>query len=207
MGTKRGGNGPLKPRILAAAVKGGTADATDLPEDERHVDADWLRALYLGRHRVTLDPRGPLLVGVHIDGDLDLSHTAITVPIRTRACTYYGRVDLTAATTRSVELRTAALDHVLAEGARIEGALQMTGATVHNRELALHLLRAELTGSALLDDRFRCAGSIIATGIRVGGQFNLAGATLTYGGPDAALALNGARISGSVRLSDGFSEK
>lgn len=193
----------LESLILHAATTGIDLDVRGLSDQDRCVDASFLRDLYLGRHGVALDPRGPGLAGLRVVGDLDLAHADITIPVRTKGCTF-DRIHLAHARTRAVGLVEASFEQFLGEGARVDGPLVLTGAKTWSTDLAVHLLRAEITGSTYLEG-LTCTGPIIATGVSIGGQLTLIGATLTYAGEEEqALARNGARVGGSVRLSDDF---
>ena len=134
-------------------MHGAVLDVADRPPADRHCASDFLRGLYLGSFDTPLDPRGPELVGVYIDGDLDLAQVDVPIPLRTRDCEFNGRVDLTGATTRAVRFDQARLVALIADGVDIRGefSLHNTALTGSGPDLALDLGSAQIRGGVFLN--------------------------------------------------------
>lgn len=185
-------------------MAGSVVDVRDLPEPDRHVSAEFLRELYLGRLNVALDPRGPVLVGVRVDGNLSLLYGHVAVPIRAVECFIDGVVDLTNATTSTVQLEFCRLRSLMAGRLQCGGMLGLssTELTADGGFPAVFLNGARIAGAVHLQDGFTCSEQVSAIGIQTGGQLNMRNAKLTS--TTLSLNLEQAEIRGGVFLHDAF---
>ncbi|ACI97829.1 hypothetical protein [Rhodospirillum centenum] len=147
------------------------------------VQASTIRALCLGLwDDVRLDPRGIHIVGVRIDGDLDLSEGTCIGPLKLRACHLTAPLRLWGATLPSLYLSASRLDAgLLADSVRI-------------------------TGDLVCDHGFRATGDLRLLGARVGGDMSFRTATLA-GGAMGALSADGVTVEGSLFCDEGFNAR
>jgi hypothetical protein len=193
----------LEAAILAASATGDIIDVRSWSEPDRHVAAEFLRALYLGREPVDIDPRGPALIGLIVDGDLDLRYATVDFPLHLVNCQLDGQLRLDHARTRSLRLDHVSTPRISAEALQLTGLLSMTGVTLSAPGgAALDLDGAEVTDSVLLHG-LNATGQVRAVGARVGGSWSMAGANLASTA-DFALGLDSAEISGAVFLNQHF---
>jgi hypothetical protein len=222
-------------QIRRAAISGQLLDLRLRTSTERTITANELRETIIDlaySDTVRPDPRGLQVAGLIVDGDLDLNWCTIGTPLKFESCTF-ARIGMEGATVRALSLSACSVNslrlvgveiasdvvldegfecagQVRAFGARIAGDLAMSGANLTHtgtgNDAALALDGAEISGGVFLTDGFECAGQVRLTGARIAGQLAMSGAKLTHTGTgnDAALALDGAEITGSVFLTDGF---
>ena len=205
-------------RIIASARSGTIADLTDLDHGQRHVDPEFLRRLYSGRHpdapAEELHPEGPTVVGAVVTSPFRLVSATTVIPVRLHDCDLAGifgealraphlsfrgstckRLDLNhAVITGSVHLDRFVCDgRISAGGVRIGGDLSLRDASLSGAGSggAANVLldRAEIAGSVFLDEKFLCAGQVRAGGTRIGGQLVAHDATFTSCGVGDAAPL------------------
>jgi hypothetical protein len=194
-------------RILAVATAGELADLTDLADEERIVDSEFLRDVCLGR-RASVDPRGLRICGATIDGSLDLSSCTVPFPLSFEATAFAAAPTFESARLRGLALnRSAVMGSLILRNARVDGDLRCRGATLANKgSVALVADGAEITGGVFLDGGFEATGDVRLPGARIGGQFSCERATLANE-KGVALTVDQAEIIGGVFLVGGFEAK
>ncbi len=210
--------------LLRAATAGEWADARsgddslDDPldsavwDDDRLVRAELLRWLCIDpRAQTMIDPKGIQLVGVRVDGVLDL--TGVTVPFGLcfEACAFTDQIVLEDATVPRLVLDGSHImglngngltvaSNILMRGVVSRGAVQLVHATV-GRDLDCRgaQLLLEGTGAAPKQD------ALIAEGLTVNGRVYLCAdsATQTEFRADREINLINASIGGKLNLSGG----
>lgn len=236
-----GASSSIIDQIAAHAVAGTVAtfleldDSEPLPPyddsrwDDFTVSGDDLAALLtdptLKRHH-----KGVRIVGLRIEGDLDLDEATLDRPLMLRRCQFgTNEVHLRDADARAINLSGSRCGGITAEGAtvtrnlvlgdgfsatgelclvgtNIGGELNCAGANLANLNgRALNVERAVIANSVFLGSNFSATGEIRLFATKIGSHLNCsAGANLTnLNGP--ALTADGAVIAGAVLFSGGFS--
>lgn len=152
-------------------------DQADTWDPDRRLPAAALRAVLTDRD-LAVDPRGLRINGAHILDPVDLENITFEHALHLTGCRIDHTIDLSGAT-----LRELCLDRSQTT------TLALDGATV--------------TGGVSARDGFRTEGMFRAAGASIGGQLNLAGATLVNPG-DIALTIDSATVTGGVYARDGF---
>ena len=188
-----------------------------------------------------LPPKGLVITGAKIVGALDLSACDCPARLVFFECKFDTQIDLRDARLRGLSLVGSSLNGLRADGLTVEGLLNMRdirssgavrflgatitgdlsllGATLENTGKggavagdALSLDRAQIGGSAFLDEGFSAKGAVRLLGATITGNLSLRGATLENTDKDGAaagyaLSLDRAQIGGSAFLDEGFSAK
>ncbi|QUR67458.1 hypothetical protein [Mycobacterium spongiae] len=193
---------------------------------DRRVPAAALRAV-LTCADLVVDSGGLRIRGARIIGALDLNHVVFRHPLYLIQCLLDETLCITGATILDLNLRGThlpgidmvrseitgsmfagdgfeAAGEIRASGAKIQGDLDVSGATLNNPEgCALNLDIAEIGGNLVAAGGFQANGEISALQAAIKGQLDLRGATLTN--PNGcALILNGAEIGSSVFAGEAF---
>ena len=164
--------------------------------------------------------------GARVIGEVDLSHAEVATTVRLRRCLVEDNVLLHFARTRTLQVETCVLASVRAQGASIEGALEITqsrvqcgiainGARVSHSVVlsgstiasdggpALNAERLEAGGSVFLRDGFQATGEVWLLGAQISGQLNCSQGQ--FENPNGvALGCDGANIRGGTFLHNGF---
>jgi hypothetical protein len=172
--------------------------------------------------------RGIQIVGMRIDGNLDLENAQITFPFLTTNCAFTGSILLRTARMRSLCLLNCSVKALNGNGAHIEGNVFLRGGFKAEGEVKftaatiggdLDFDGAQLTnpqGYALIADGANINGSVTLRQTKAVGQVSVAGAVISrnlscigaqLSNPKpsgCALNADGAKINGSVFLRYGF---
>ena len=174
-----------------------TGDATeDEPANggdwgpERQVRAEVLARLLCGEASVQPGEIGSVrLVGARIIGDLLLQDINVRHSLWLEGCHMTGWIDLTMATTRSLQLDNCYLGSIRMIGAKIAGELSLRGSHLRGKqEPTFQADMAAVSGSVLCDQGFISDGSVLLPGLRAGAQVSFRGAHLNGQGSAALLA-------------------
>lgn len=182
-----------------------TTEDTEDPADgaswgpERTVRASVLRALLLDGPREDGEVAALSLAGARVTGPLELQYATVDHPVRLRHCHFEEVPKLYAARLRELNLSESVLPGLISHAVRVDGVLRLTRARFDGM---VRLGGAEITGSLYLEStRIRAPdaeGPVL--------QLNQAvlGADLWAPGLRATgeVRLNGARIAGTVNLTD-----
>ncbi|MFC6093941.1 hypothetical protein [Saccharothrix lopnurensis] len=204
---------PLEEAVVAAACRGTwTRPDTDLTPGQLadtedpglRVRAELIRELLMGR-RGELDPRGVLIRGVRVVGELDLDHVIAVTGLALLACSLPDGITCIHARLHQVDLRHSTITDVNAESVRTDGSLLLRGArlTGSGERGALRLFGAHIGGQLGLDSATvtnTTGPALNADDVRTDGSLLLSDAHLTGSGEDGALRLFGAHIGGQLAL-------
>jgi hypothetical protein len=142
---------------------------------EQRVRAELIRWLCADKEAIShVHSRGISISSGKIEGSLDLSFTAVAFPLSFAQCVITDRIDLEAATIKTLRLYETLVGHIWAVGLNVQGDVAFA------RDF-------KATNGVMLD-RAHIAGDLICSD----GQFHNSGG--------AALSLFGAKIDGSVYL-------
>ena len=129
------------------------------------------------------------LVGARIIGDLLLQDINVQHSLWLEGCHMTGWIDLTMATTRSMQLDNCYLGAIRMIGTNIAGELSLRGSHIHGeQEPALQADMTAVSGSVLCDQGFVSDGPVLMPGLRAGAQVSFQGAHLNGQGSAALLA-------------------
>jgi hypothetical protein len=144
---------------------------------ERQVRAEVLARLLCGEVPVRPGEIGSVrLVGARIIGDLLLQDINVQHSLWLEECHMTGWIDLTMATTRSLQLDNCYLGAVRIIGTKIAGELSLRGSHIRGGiESALQADMATVSGSVLCDQGFTADGSVLLPGLRAGAQVSFGG--------------------------------
>lgn len=192
--------------VLLDLAPGETVDPSEASTwpSERIIPAAALRKV-LTDADMQVDPRGlQVRAGLFLEC-LDIENLKFPHRLQLAFCAFNAGVNAELAQLFHFEL-----DHIFANGevrvggARIDGQLVLTGATLSNANgTSLSLGGARIAGGVVARQGFRSYGQIRAVDVRIDGQLNLNGANLNS--PNAtALSLDGANIAGGVVATHGF---
>lgn len=180
-----------------ANVDFSTGDATeDDPANgdgwgpERQVRAEVLARLLCGEVPVQPGEIGSVrLAGARIIGDLLLQDINAQHSLWLEGCHMAGWIDLTMATTRSLQLDNCYLGSIRMIGTKIAGELSLRSSHIRGeKEPALQADMATVSGSVLCDQGFSSDGSVLMPGLQAGTQVSFRGAHLNGQGSAALLA-------------------
>lgn len=185
-------------RLNGAAVRGKFADYLGLiaelnkPEcgtnwgPDRTIRAEFIRWLILGPlDGLPVDPKGILIKGALIKGELDLSGITVAFPLAFTICHFEKRIELTGAKTKDLCLDGSYLSEGLRSyNLKTHGDVSLGNGFVAKDEVCL--VRADIDG------RLNCSN----------GKFETRPSPNKY-----ALNAGGLVVKGHVRLNDGFSAK
>lgn len=161
------------------------------------------------------DPRGLILIGLVIQGDLDLHAVQLGFPLAMIGCHFLGTLDLQRSRLRSIALRGSVLHatgrSLIMDGAEIDSEVNARGIhavgelSFRSTKIGSHLdisdseLRSPYRAfsgdelaveGSLYAERMRAKGTVRATGAKVGADLDLDGAVLR----GAGVAFGGDRI-------------
>ena len=193
---------------------------------ENRVRSTLLRFLVLGTDPAfTMHAVGIQLIGAWIEGLFDLEAATATCEMYFEACVFE-RVDLQRATVRYLAICRSVVNgpvnahdlqcdgglllrHTSVEGpadfarARVQGAVDCSGARFLHRPNALSFDGVRVSDSVLLREGFCAHGAVRFIQARIDGALEACGGRFENTG-DVALFCDGAVIGGSVLLTDGF---
>ncbi|MEM5543701.1 hypothetical protein WNY61_13230 [Sulfitobacter sp. AS92] len=162
---------PSEIKFLDTLCDGTTeSDHLEHPTEIRQlvVRGSFLRELLLGNlGENLLPPKGLVVEGVQINGNVDLRGCSVDCPVSLRKCNIFGDLDLTGATI-------------------IE--LVLTGTLVGR----IHLSEINCKGSIILSYGFRTLYPVVARGAKIGGQLGCSGGEFL--GHPLAISLEAAEI-------------
>lgn len=192
--------------VLLDLAPGETVDASKAATwpSERAIPAGALRTV-LTDTDLQVDPHGLQIRAALFLECLDMENLKFPHRLRLTFCALNAGVNAELAQLFHLELDHAfAKGEVRAGGARIDGQLNLTGATLSNANgIALSLGGAHITGGVVARQGFHSDGQVRAVGVRIGGQLDLSGAKLNN--PSGiALSLDGADIAGGMFATGGF---
>lgn len=223
-------------RYLGGGGDPANADGTREAPDEkwpetRNVRADLIRWLVVDREaRQLIDPRGILIQGARITGNLDLSYTKVLFPLFLVGCRLEQPLNLLAAKMTTLSLAGSWTEAISADGLKLDGAIflregfhaegevRLPGAIIAGVLDATGGTFENLSGIALIADGIKVAGGVyLGSGFTAQGEVRMQGATVG-GDLDAtggkfentkgeALDAERAKVTGSVFLRNGFSAK
>lgn len=194
-------------------------------QSDRRLPAAALRTV-LTNQDPDIDPRGLQIKGAWIAGLVDLKHLRFDHPLHLTECYFENDIELAGSAlkelnlsgshVRSLNLDDAAVTGAItatdgftahgtisATGARIGGALDLSGAVLTNQEeTALNLDSVSVAGGLFASDGFISHGAVSVINGALG-RLNLDGATLIAPGR-TALNLDGVRIAGDWSARDKF---
>lgn len=161
-------------RIIHDSVRPGPAAARPGDRREnRHVDGGFFRWLLNDARAVTLmDKDGLQVVGVTVDGKVDLDSSSIPYDLTFQGCSFADDVSFVWASTRSI----------LILSSESHGDITFENATI--------------AGDLSLQDGFRADGSITLYAAKIVGALSMKGAMLC--GKDKLLSLNNAEVKDTV---------
>ncbi|MFL6072180.1 MAG: hypothetical protein ACJ73S_02040 [Mycobacteriales bacterium] len=191
-------------RLWQAFGSGETVDLSAAGAADRSVRGAVVAALLLGAQPA---PAGRVpavrLVGATVTGGLDVANGHVAYALALRSCRVDGPVLLDDAVLKAVDLHGSRLSVLSANGAHVDGSLDLTGAVFGSgppdpHRTALHAERLVVDGD-LRAGRIRVAGSVCLIGARVSGQVALTEAELTQ--PDGTcLNVGGIHVGRSLLL-------
>jgi hypothetical protein len=188
-------------RLVSAALAGE-------PLAGGEVRAEVIRDVVVGRHG-ELDPRGLLIRGAVIMGQLDLDGVHCGVPVRLIECRFAEPVLARGAHLSLLSLAGSQLPGLRARGIHVSGWLNCGGARMTNETgAAVGIDNARIDGGVLLNDGFVAEGRgghgvVRMVDAQVGSQVDLSDATLTNPtGP--TLVANRMTVSGDLFMRGAF---
>ncbi|MGW5053922.1 hypothetical protein [Actinokineospora sp. NPDC004072] len=204
---------PLEEAVIDAARRGTwilpdsqltPEQLTDTEDPQLRVRAELIRELMMGR-RGELDPRGVLIEGVRVFGELDLNHVSAVTDLALVACALPEGITCMHARLHQVNLRHSALTTFHGDGVRIDGNLFLRDAHLASTDEsgALRLVGAHIGGQLDLDRTTitnTTGPALYADRIRTDGRLGLEDAHLTGTSESGALRLLGAHIGGQLDL-------
>jgi hypothetical protein len=161
---------------------------------DRQVRAEVLAALLCGAVEVEPGQIGEIhLCRAHVIGELSLASATLKHRLRLRGCYIADGIDLSDATTPTLDLRGCNVGSIGLSGAKIDGALFLSGAHLDGKGgPALIANGLTVTANMVCDGGFQADGGMSLIAANIGSQFNLRGAHLnSRSGP----ALTGARLT------------
>ena len=220
--------------IVQAAAKGTIASFGEPPDElpdyddeywtDRTVDGEWL-AEFLTATASVIHHRGVCLLGLRIEGGLDLQGAAIGI-LDLRWC-QLGPCDIGLAESRIRALRIvrSRCTEVNLDDAEVAGSVLVQechlrrlsiGSTRIRGNLDCHQSRisapgddavfadrADVSGTVVLGEGFHASGEVRLLGVAVGGNLQLNGGTF-LNPHGRAISLDGARVTGSLFMDEGF---
>jgi hypothetical protein len=180
---------PVELKLIDAARRGEVLECSDLDHDQLRVTKDpallvrgeVVRELLLGRHG-ELDPRGILVQGARIIGEIDLRYVTATQGLGLNQCVFDNPARLSSAHLPRLALTKTYLPGVEADGMLVDGNVNLNDAVVSGEDTI---------GVVALQDA------------HINGGLFMRGAQLTNGtGP--ALDASRLKVDGSVDLTNGF---
>ena len=193
-------------------VKLGTGSAEDdkpvEEEDwgpERRVRAEVLAALLCGAAEVESGKVGEVyLDGACISGKLELPGAIFKHRLRLKNCYVPDGIDLSEATTRTLELQGCRVGAVRLDDAEIGGVFDLRGTHLYGKDgPALSAESLTVTSDMRCDEEFYADGEISLMGAKIGGQLNFSGAHLN-GKDRRALAARSLTVAADMLCDEGF---
>jgi hypothetical protein len=218
---------PAEQRLIEHAAAGTRCVLTGTAAEDRRVRAEVLYDLFAdGPGRGRVHARGVRLTGAVIDELLDFEHTILAAPLALEHCELRAGFTFRSARADAVELVDCRIVGA-PDAARLQtGSLRLSGSVITawlslagavvDGDLDLdsvHLLGADLAGTALLADQLRVGGgaflgdvethgTVRLLGAGIGGNLDLDGARLVA--VDTVLLADGLRVGGGVFLGKGL---
>jgi len=172
---------------------------------DRQMRAEVLAALLCGAAGVEPGQTGEIYIArARILGKLELLGATAKHRLRLTECYVADGIDLSEATTRTLDLRGCYVGPMGVCGAKINGAFDLGGAHLQGMDgPALDGRNLSVTGGMFCDEGFQADGEINLLGASIGSQFSLSGAHLDgNGGP--ALRAQSLTVTGAMLCGEGF---
>lgn len=216
----------IEAQVIEHSVRAAEFILPSEPLDKPTIRAEFLRWLATDSEAALLiDPKGIRVLAATIPIDLDLRGCQISHQLYFHACEFHGRIDLMNASTRSLYLifcqasKGIDADGIRVEGsvravnlkacgairllgARIDGNLELDGATLGGADTPLILDGARIHGSVFMRDGFQCSGEIRMLNAEIDGDFGIIGGKIIS--TERALMLDKVIVKGLISLSGGF---
>ena len=172
---------------------------------DRQVRAEVLAALLCGAVEVEPGQAGEIhLDRARVIGKLKFPGATFKHRLRLSECYIADGIDLSEATTRTLDLRGCHVGAIRLDRAKINGAFSLRGAHLDGKGgPALAADGLTVTADMFCDDGFQADGEIRLLGASIGGQLNLSGAHLD-GKDGPALNAQGSPSPRSMFCVDGF---
>lgn len=224
---------PLERDVIEAMVAGqtfriGEGDLPDPEDRSRAIDARVVRYLALGGcDRYPTHERGLDIYGALVTGSLDLDGCKSVVELGLPNCRFEMPLRATNAKIGAIYLDGAYVPELEANGAQVEGNMQLNGGFQCAGEvgligariggnldcrksglgdgsgIALNAHSADVGGGVFLQDGFVAQGMVNLAGARIGGQLVCRGGRFEFK-DEIAINLQGADIRGGVFMDNGF---
>ena len=216
----------IEAQVIEHSVRAAEFALPSAPLDKPTIRAEFLRWLATDSEAASLiDPKGIRVLAATIPIDLDLRGCQISHQLYFHACEFHGRINLMNARTRSLYLifcqtskgidadgirvegsvravNLKACDAIRLVGARIDGNLELDGATLGGADTPLILDGARIHGSVFMRDGFQCSGEIRMLNAEIDGDFGIIGGKIIS--TERALMLDKVIVKGLISLSGGF---
>ena len=225
-------------KVLRESTSSLDPSEPEVKEPGPRISAEFIRWLATDARTLPyIDQRGIFVWGATVDDELDLFNCRVHSVLRLKSCTFHGELSLQSAETRALECTGSSfekginagqilvhgslwLDRIQASarvdliGARIEGDLILSGASlltskvsnphsnVYFEGVALSADRAVVSGAMFMHEGFKSSGEIRIVNAKIGSDLICDGAKLTSG--SKALSMWRADIGGAVYFLDGF---
>lgn len=214
------------PNEAATDPANNPATAEQWPQ-EREIRASLIRWICVDRSaRDQIDPKGLLVFGAKIVGQLDLTHVSPPFGLAFRHCRLMEDAVLASAHLPELDLQGTWVCSLMADNIRVDGSVwfnegfrggrvRLFGAQIagdlecgnslfqNPGEMALGAERVTVKGSVFLKGS-QIHGEVRLLDAQIGSSLNCAGATLNSGPNSLALMADRVTIGGSVQLRDGF---
>lgn len=193
-------------KLLRCVAAGELADYSDENKEQNDLEqaGEWEKKRKLSAKLITwlctdrkarefIINQGLQVVGVRIQGPLDLSFAHMEFPLALRHCTLPKGLSIKQATVKLLDLSGSRLGSNIiraASGGHVKVALQASG--------------IQVKGDLVLGYSFQAFADVLVSGASIGGNLDCSGGKFTSSLGDALTAQN-AVIGGSVYLRDGFS--
>jgi hypothetical protein len=173
---------------------------------DRQVRAEVLAALLCGAVEVKPGQVGAIHVArARIIGKLELPGATFKHRLRLNECYVGDGIDLSEATTRTLDLRGCHVGAIYLYSAKINGDFRLSGARLDGNEgHALTAERLTITESMLCDEGFQANGEVNLTSASIGGQLSFRGAHLDCGNGWLALNGRGLTVTDEMLCVEGF---
>ena len=166
---------------------------------DRQVRAEVLAALLCGALEVEPGQTGEVYLGrARVTGKLELPGVTFKHRLRLTECCVAHGIDLSEATTRTLDLRGCRVGAIRLHSAKINGAFVLSGSHLIGKDgPALDAPGLAVTADMVCEAGFRADGEVSLVGARIGGQLGLSGAHLT-GKDGPSLTAPGLTVTGSM---------
>ncbi len=172
---------------------------------DRQVRAEVLARLLCGALEVEVGQTGGIyLIRARITGELRLPDVTLKHRLHLDRCHVADGIDLSAATTRTLDLRGCQIGAISLYNANVNGAFNLSGARLDGKDgPALAAQGLTVTGTMFCDEEFHADGAIDLSGGSIGSQLSFSGAHL-HGKDGPALTAQGLTVTADMICSGGF---